>query len=297
MLLALVCLLRWALSDSLAQYPLLLFIPAIFVAALLFDRGTGFFATLAGAVLAAWLFIPPAGSLLVPRQHIVPLALFVLIGFGIAWVTEALRTTIAQLAAAERNKAILLRELAHRTKNDLTIVQSLLTLQARNDPAVAPALQAAAARIHVIARAQSRLEFSDEGEDGGVALRPYLGGLCQDLADLFQDVRSIDVQLSCDELTLDSSKAIAVGLIVNELVTNAFKYAFPQDRGGVVRVTVSAAPEGAVHLAVEDDGVGCPPDAPGGLGTRLVRLLVAQHGGVFRREPKATGCRVVATIP
>jgi two-component sensor histidine kinase len=287
------CLLRFALEGSLANYPLLLFIPAVFLAALLFDKGSGFFATIASALLAAYLFMPPANGF--PRSQLVPLVLFVLIGFTIAWVTEALRGAIRDLRAAEQNKAVLLHELAHRTKNDLTIVQSLLTLQARNEsPPVAAALMAAASRVHVIARAQGRLEFSDDGD--GVSLRPYLEGLCHDLADLLRDVRPIAVRLHCADVEIDSSKAVAVGLIVNELVANAFKYAFPGPRSGAVDVTVARRDEDLLRIEVRDDGIGCPPDMPGGLGSRLVRLLAQQHGGTVERAPVEPGCCVVASV-
>jgi K+-sensing histidine kinase KdpD len=125
-------LLRLALDDSLRGYPLLLFIPAVFLSALLFDRGSGFVATLLSAILAAAFFIEPRGNVFIDARHWFPIFVFVLIGFAISSVTEALRDAIAKLRRLEIAKAVQLEELGHRIKNDLATVGSLLRLQARS---------------------------------------------------------------------------------------------------------------------------------------------------------------------
>jgi two-component sensor histidine kinase len=79
-------------------------------------------------------------------------------------------------------------------------------------------------------------------------------------------------------------KATRIGLIVNELVTNALKHAFPDDGAGTVWVKLRRTPT-ELTLVVEDDGVGCPEEAKDGLGSRLTRLLVQQLGGTMTREP------------
>lgn len=286
---------RAALDGPLRDYPLLLFIPAVFLSALLFDKGSGFFATIVSATVAAYFFIAPRYSFELAWGQGLALALFGAIGFTMAAVTEALRQAVQRLDAAERSKALLLEELAHRTRNDLTLIISALKLQARGeqDPAVRAALDAAIARVNVIAQAQDR--FRADGDAGGVELSTYLQGLCEGLGNLLRDVRPIAVRLACEPMTLNSSQAVVAGLIVNELVTNAFKYAFPDEAGGVVEVKVSRRAD-ELHIVVQDDGVGCGVDAPQGLGSRLVRLLAGQYRGTVSREPRTRGCRVTVTL-
>ena len=289
-------LLRLALADEMQHYPVLLFIPAVFLSALLFDRGSGFFATVVSAVLAVYLFIEPEGSLLVDIRQAVPVSLFIAIGFTIAAVTEALRQTVQKLAKAEAQKSLLLEELGHRTKNDLFMVSSVLSLQAKaqSDPNVKGALQAAVARVSVIARAQDRLRGDKDG--GTVEMAGYLDDLCRTLGDMLRDVRPIAVLVNADKVEVSSSDAVSIGLIVNELVTNAFKYAFPEQRGGTVRVSLIKQSEG-IELVIEDDGVGCPPSPSQGMGSRLVRLLAAQMEGKLTRDNTEVGCKTTVSLP
>lgn len=288
-------LLRFSLEDPLQQFPLLLFMPAIFLCALLFDRGSGFFATILSAVIAAYLFMEPRFSFRIGVQNLFALFLFILIGMTMSAVTEALRHTIARLNESEKTKGLLLEELAHRTKNDLAIISSAITLQAHaaEDPAVREALNAANARVLVVAQAQDRLRGDRDG--GLVDLSDYISSLCQGLGDLLRDVRPIAVRVHCDPLRVPSSVAVHVGLIVNELVTNSLKYAYPGERGGIITVEIRS--DGArIAITVADNGVGCPSSARPRLGSKLVRLLAKQLGGSVAREDAQPGCRTRVTL-
>ncbi|BCI69862.1 histidine kinase-, DNA gyrase B-, and HSP90-like ATPase family protein [Sphingomonas sp. S17] len=283
LIVSLTALLRYSLEGALHNFPILLFYPAVFLCALVFDRGSGFFATILSAFLAAYLFIEPRFSLRIGGENAIAVGIFVLIGFTMSATTEMLRQTIARLDESERAKALLLQELAHRTKNDLAIISSAIQLQSRasSHPEVREALDAANARVLVVARAQERLR--GDGDGGRVDLAEYIATLCQGLGDLLRDVRPIAVRVTCDAIDVPSSVAIHVGLIVNELVTNSLKYAYPGERGGVINVTVACAgPE--MTVIVKDDGVGCPDGVEPGLGSRLVRLLAKQMGGSVRHE-------------
>ncbi|MGX1150724.1 ATP-binding protein [Bradyrhizobium ottawaense] len=92
-----------------------------------------------------------------------------------------------------------------------------------------------------------------------------------------------------------SSQAASIGLIVNELVTNCFKYAFPERRSGAVQVDVRAR-NGHVLVTVQDDGAGCPAEVKSGLGTRLVSLLATQMKGTVVRRPLPQGCEVQVSL-
>ncbi|MDQ0561966.1 two-component sensor histidine kinase [Rhizobium mesoamericanum] len=285
-------LLRMALDETLKNYPLLLFVPAVFLAALLFDRGSGFLATVLSAGLAAWIFIPPEWSLNIGADQWFAVVLFVVIGFGITMITEALRRAVTKLDRLEKARAVQLEELGHRTKNDLATVASLLRLQARTleeGPARA-ALDASVSRLNVIAQVHRHLQQSQD-DAASVDIANYLDELTVGLADLLRDVRPIALRVRCPHILLPTNQASSIGLIVNELVTNAFKYAFPDDQGGNVEITLVVEAD-AILLTVEDNGAGCPPDLGEGVGSKLVKLMAAQFDGEVNRRPSDRGCRV-----
>jgi two-component sensor histidine kinase len=288
-------LLRLSLEHQLASYPLLLFFPAVFLSALLFDKGSGFFATAASTLLVVAFFIPRAGATLVDPAQFLPLALFVAIGMTMAAVTEALRQAVQKLAVAQEQKTLRLEELAHRTKNDLNMIGALMALQARSqsEPAARQALESATNRIQVLAKAQDRLNGARDG--GTIEVASFIEALCTDLGNLLRDVRPIVVRVHSDRLEMTSSDAVSVGLVVNELVTNALKHAFPGDRGGIVDVALSRIGE-KIRIVVSDDGVGCPASVNDGLGSRLIRLMVRQMNGSVERTAGHPGCQVSVTI-
>jgi two-component sensor histidine kinase len=278
------------LDDQLRPYPLLLFIPAIFLASVIFDRGSGFLATGASAALAARYFMPSPLS-----AEILPLLIFLVSGLCIAAVTEALRKTLEKHSEAKAYADVLMMELAHRTRNDLATIMSILRLQARSDPnpAVQAAITSALARIEVVAKVHDRLR--ETSVDSTVDLAAYLEALCGSLADFHRGVRPIAIRVSCGEIAVKSSQAASIGLIVNELVTNAFKYAFPEGRAGTVEVDVRTTNEKVV-ITVRDNGIGCPDEAQSGLGTRLINLMTAQMKGSMTRTPLAQGCEVQVVV-
>jgi two-component sensor histidine kinase len=99
------------------------------------------------------------------------------------------------------------------------------------------------------------------------------------------------------DILLTADKAVPIGLIVNELVTNAFKYAFSAGDSGMVAVRLERTAAKSLTLIIEDNGKGCPEDIKEGLGSRIVRLLAQQLKGTLKREPANPGCRVMLHIP
>ena len=140
----------------------------------------------------------------------------------------------------------MLQELAHRTRNDLATIISILRLQARSesDPAVQMAIASAVSRVDVVAKVHDRLR--DTADSSLIALAPYIQSLCGSLADFHRGVRTISISVRCENIEVRSSQAAPIGLIVNELVTNCFKYAFPEGRLGAVEADVrpSGSPDG-----------------------------------------------------
>jgi two-component sensor histidine kinase len=256
-----------------------LLLPGIFIASLVFDRGSGFYATILSVALSVLILMRPGGGFGLLSQHLVPLVLFVLIGLGLATVSEALRNALEKAVRAERAKDLALYELNHRIRNDLAMMASVLELQlrAQTDPAAKAAFRSAVGRIHVIANAHDHLLPRDD--QSSIDMKEYLTDCCRHLADALRDVRPIAVNVEADPIYLPSDKAVSVGLMVNELATNAFKYAFPDDQAGTITVRFRNKSARELELIVEDDGKGCPEGAKEGLGSRIVRLLAQQLSG------------------
>jgi len=208
-------------------------------------------------------------------------------------ITER-RQSQAMIEAALEEKKVLLREVHHRVKNNLQIVSTLLSLQKAkaSDPGEFRALTESQSRVRSMALVHEKLY-----QTGNLA-RVDFGDYVQDLvAQVFRaygpDPDRVRFFIDAPDAEFSADRAITCGLIVNELVTNSLKYAFPQDRPGVVGVRLARA--GGWELTVEDDGVGLPAGfdyrATGTLGMMLVDTLVQQLHGTLRLDA-APGARV-----
>ncbi|SPP97072.1 Putative Sensor protein (fragment) [Bradyrhizobium vignae] len=239
--------------------------------------------------------LPRTSSRAPPSSAAIPLVLFVLTGICIAAVTELLRHTLQKLAEANRYSEVLLQERAHRTRNDLATIVSVLRLQARSatDPAVQAAIASAVSRVDVVAKVHDRLR--DTADSNRIDLAAYIEALCGSLANFHRGVRTISIGVHCENIEVRSSQAASIGLIVNELVTNCFKYAFPEGRRGAVEVDVRAKDD-SILVTVQDNGVGCPLEGKSGLGTRLISLLASQMKGAVTRRPLSEGCEVQVSL-
>jgi two-component sensor histidine kinase len=279
-------------GPAAGEYGFILFIPPILAAAVLFDRGSGFFATGLSAALIAALLNWRAE----PVNHVAALTLFVCVSLFVVVVGEGMRKALERSAAARDDLELLMDEQGHRVKNDLAIASALIALQARaqKEPTVRAALESAVARVHVLAKGYDHLRVTER--DQATDMPQYLGEVCWKLGEGLRGVRPIAVEVDADRVETRSQTATRIGLIVNELVTNALKHAFPDERGGTVYVRLRRNGD-ELTLSVEDDGVGCPDAPTEGLGSRIVRLLVQQMHGRMTREPAQPGCRVMIVIP
>lgn len=289
-------LLRAALHNHLHDYSFFLFMPAVFFSSLLFGRGAGLWVTGLSTLLAVGLFTYPVYRIVITNDDVIPLFLFVVTCLGASEISDALRSALARATQAEEQNALLLREMEHRTKNNFQIIGSVLATQARGqtDPIVRQTLQDAAARVRVIAHAQDLLRLREGATS--VRLDEYLTNLCEGLRNVLCDVRPIDLIVDVDRVEVSSTTAVPIGLIVNELVTNAFKYAFPSDHAGKIQVSFRMLEEDRAELTVADDGVGYPAEVREGLGTRLTDLLCRQLNGTIQRQGCNPGSRVTAVV-
>ena len=282
---------RLGIEERGGAYGFILFIPALVAASLLFDRRAGFAALVLSVGLTATVLQWP-GNL---RFHIAALASFALVGTCLVFVSDGLRRAVDRAQKAEREKDLLLQEMSHRVKNKFATILAIIGLQARQStPEVRAALESIGGRIKTIAGVHDYLQLARH--EGVVDMSEYRGELCGSLGDSLRDLRPVTVSVVADPIQLSPEKALSAGLIVNELVTNALKYAFPDGRSGHVHVGLSK-PGTNIELLVSDDGAGCAERADTGLGTKLVTLLAAQLGGSANWKQADAGCNVSVTFP
>ena len=221
-----------------------------------------------------------------------------LILLAIEDVTERVRLEREHAIAGERI-GMLLHELTHRVKNSLQIIAAMVSIEARSHKSGEgkAALERVSHRIGALGQLYSQLSKANTVE--AVDAATYLDELCRDLiASVHKEGgTSIVLETDIESELLPTDRAITIGLMVNELVTNALKYAFPGDTKGTVLVTLKRAP-GELRLTVSDDGKGVDPRRmDSGVGGRLVEVFAQQLGGQIERESGNKGTIVCLTLP
>ncbi|MFW5828457.1 MAG: sensor histidine kinase [Alkalispirochaeta sp.] len=191
-----------------------------------------------------------------------------------------------QLLAAATEKDALVREIHHRVKNNLNVIASLLSLQAEHVDSVEKAMVAfeeSKNRIYSIARVHESLYGTENLSE--VDMSAYIRELVHDLRNAYGRGDTVEIELEVDEIELGIEHAIPCGIILNELLTNVYRHAFPDNRPGTISVSFALRDSNRYRLAVSDNGIGLTAsDAEGSarsLGMRLVHILVDQLGGSF----------------
>ena len=204
---------------------------------------------------------------------------------------HASRDRYAALAA---EREVLLREVNHRVGNSLQIIASLLHLQANSSTIddVKVALTNAMGRVAAVAQVHRRLYTSHDLKS--VLLNQYLEALLEDLRRSAEGNRMSRLTLKAATVEIDPDRAVAIGIIVNELVMNAVKYAYP-DGAGPIHVVLTASGD-ALELSVTDDGVGLnvklDPRSTG-MGQRIVQAMANKLEATVERDPNHSGTRIV----
>jgi PAS domain S-box-containing protein len=198
-----------------------------------------------------------------------------------------------QLHDAMAMKDMLLRETHHRVKNSLQIISAMLSLQERMAASgeLKASLNDAASRIRTVASLHEQLHRAQSTT--AVEISAYLSTLCKDLAATV-DGSEITVEYSGDTIWVSNERAISIALIINELTTNALKYAYPEGRG-MVRVSCSLLSGDRLRLVVEDEGVGLPADFDArqteSLGMLMAQTMSRQLGGEIAHAASRRGAR------
>jgi PAS domain S-box-containing protein len=194
-----------------------------------------------------------------------------------------------------REKEVLLKEIHHRVKNNLQVIQSLLKMQSRllPDGQTRAAIAATIQRVRAMALLHEGLY---QREDlATISLRQYLRDLFNGAeASSIADPGQVQFQLDCEDIQLTLDTAAPLGLLANELISNSFKHGFPNGRRGAIEISIRRI-DGVVHMMVKDDGIGIPAGfdatASTSMGLKLASSLAHQLGGRLEFATDG-GCRI-----
>lgn len=204
-----------------------------------------------------------------------------------------------QAARALKEKTVLLQEIHHRVKNNMQVIYSLLNLQAKGISDQAVRAKFEESRDRVLSMALIHEQLYRATDLARVDFKRYLHGLIHHIADTYQR-HDVTVTVDMETVFLDVNIGIPCGLIVNELVSNSLKYAFPQGRAGAIRVGIIVTGMGDYLLFVEDNGIGLPQEldvrGTSTLGLQLVNGLSSQIHGQIELN-RVDGTRFAITFP
>ena len=206
---------------------------------------------------------------------------------------------VTEARLLDRHRDILAAELAHRIKNSLQIISSFVSFEIRRaaEPCV-EGYRAMQARIGAVAELYDVISRS--AALGPVPVQPYLAGIAESLhSSLIGEAVDIEIKVEAEALLIDADKAVSVGLIINELATNAVKHAFPAGAGRIVLSMQRRDDD--VLLIVSDDGVGHDQTRDSGvragLGSRFVDAFVKQLGATMARDTGPGGTTMTVKLP
>lgn len=189
------------------------------------------------------------------------------------------------LAQKNAENELLMKEIHHRVKNNLEIVSSLLALQSAqiDDAKTKEAMTEGQNRVNSISIVHQKLY---QGTNlGSIEMKDYFLNLSQSILDSFGAEEKVKLNLAMEKLDLDIDTAVPLGLIINELLTNTIKYAFPEGDKGTITIKLEKQNNHHLHLVVTDNGIGKSGITHGtGFGTQLVSLLTQQLNGTMKEE-------------
>ena len=186
-----------------------------------------------------------------------------------------------------REKEVLLREIHHRIKNNISSIEGLLKLQAGaiENIEAKGIINAAVNRVGSMRRIYDKLLIADEYRE--LSVSAYLKELVSSVVDIFPKKQGVDINLEIENFSLDVKRLFLVGTILNELLTNSFKYAFTETDTGCITISMGKK-KNKIYLSIKDNGSGLPEDFDientGGFGLRLVKMLIQQLDGTFTIE-------------
>ena len=218
---------------------------------------------------------------------------------------EELSIKNKQISKEQEKNEILLKEIHHRVKNNLQVISSLLDLQSQNivDDTALSAVTDGQTRVKSMALIHQNL-YQNENI-GSISFNDYVTQLNNQIASIYGPNEQIKFTISTESKDLDIDTSIPLGLILNELISNAYKYAFQEKENGEITIDLKEKEDGEFELIVKDNGIGLPNhfdiNTAKSLGLRLVRRLCKQlygsvsysyvNGAIFKIQFKNTIAR------
>lgn len=204
--------------------------------------------------------------------------------------TAQLKQSVSAQSALLLEKDVLIKEIHHRVKNNLQVISGLLELQGKTliDDAAKEALNDGRNRVRSIALIHQNLyQFESLSS---IELKRFISDLCRQVASVFQKQNPVEMNITVPDSHLDIDSAVPLGLIMNELLSNSFKYAFNNGEAGKINLDISIVAEGRYQLLYADNGPGLPADfdvsKASTLGMQLIKDLSRQIGGKVKYENK-----------
>jgi two-component sensor histidine kinase len=239
-----------------------------------------------GQVLAAFWRNLLTGTL-------IAVPLFCMLGWGLLGTARLQRADEARRRELERSlehNRFLLREIHHRIKNNLQTIASLVRLQ----PLPAEARQSIAGRIGAMVAVHEHIYQNDEY--GDVSVDQYLQRQNEDLRE--GSSNHVEMHVEIEPLLVDRDQALPLGLLVNEIVSIAFKHAFKGAPAGRIRISLSMVSDQEARLTISDNGCGfSPDDAPMNMGSKLVAAFASQLKGEIATESSEQGTSFTLKFP
>jgi two-component sensor histidine kinase len=271
---------RLTFDPVLQGLPFITFFPAIVIAGLLGGVQLGVAVTVMSALFAWYWLLPPGASFELNWTVVITLGLFALSSAVLLYIVHALDQAIGTTEQERDRASILLKELQHRTANNLSFLSSLVHLQqsaSSKNPDAARALESMSQRVDTMVRIHRSLY----GTAAQVSpLRDHVEKLCNDVLEA-TDARNIACTVDVAPARFDLNRLGLLSRLVAELVTNSVKHAFARHDSGTIDVRLTRV-EDRYLLTVQDDGDGLPDNfesARHGLGVAIVKGLAGQLGG------------------
>jgi two-component system, sensor histidine kinase PdtaS len=285
--------------------PFLLFFVIVVACTLGFGQPVGFFAAVLSSVLCLPFFEPGNSLYITNAVDLIKVELYLILAGGSVPIVGALGQALLAagaesqiLAEREHAKSLLLAELSHRVANNFAVISAVMRQKAIaiSDNDAKASLDEAIKQLTMMARIHGRLSIGPD-DQAFVDCKSFLEGLCEDISSSADGgIKLCHLKFAAVSHPLHVSDAVPLGLILNELITNALKHAFPAGSAGQIEVTLDAIGEG-LRLTVSDNGPGVSNKAHGsGLGHRLVRALARQLNGTVQVNSTALGTSIVVAF-
>lgn len=202
-------------------------------------------------------------------------------------LNEDLAITNQQLDQRNDQNELLLKEIHHRVKNNLDIVSSLLELQSHQteDEAAQSVMKASQSRVQSMGILHQKLFRGNNLV--AIEMKDYFKNLIENILDTFDAAEKVEVAYEMETLELDVDTALPIGLIVNEVMTNSLKYAFPKNGRGKIKLSLQPLDKQYLRLIIADNGIGKSKETlpkGSGFGTQLITLLTRQLRGVMEED-------------